>query len=100
MTQVPPPHFEIRAVAFDEDEVQIQYMHIPNDVRYKGALVASHTLVVSGRHQGWHNEIADLKNAAYELLTDALDDFENADPMPLEDMFPSEDDDDERGMGE
>lgn len=96
--EIPQPRFDIRAIAFDEDEVQIQYMHIPNDVRARGALVASHTLTVSGAHPGWHNEIDDLKAAAYGLLKDALEDFEEAEPADLEDLFG--DDDDEKGLGE
>lgn len=96
--EIPPPRYEIRAIAFDEDDVQISYMHIPNDVRARGALVASHTITVSSAHPGWHNEIGDLKTAAYGLLTDALEDFEEATPMDMEDIFG--DDDDERGLGE
>jgi hypothetical protein len=94
------PRFDIRQVTFDEPEVTIQYMHLPTDVRARGALVATHTLTVSAKHPGWHNEIDDLKNAAYHLLTDALDDFEEANVVDMQDLLGDGEEEDERGMGE
>lgn len=96
------PRFDIRAIHFDDEPAQvvIQYMHLPSDVRAKGHLVATHTLAI-GDVEGWHNEIRDLRMAAQTLLADALEDFEESDPLDMEDVFSDIDPDElELGMGE
>lgn len=95
-----PGRFDVRSVTFEGDDVQITYMHLPNDVRAKGALVATHTLTISNEHPGWHNEIRDVKNAVWELLEDAHSDFEEATPVTYDDLFPDDEEDEEKGMGE
>lgn len=91
--------FDIRSVMFEEDGgVVIQYMHLPNDVRARGALTATHTLAVADG-EAWAEEIREVRVAALNLLVDAVEDFEEATPVDMEDIF-EPDPTDERGMGE
>jgi hypothetical protein len=74
-------------------------MHVPNDIRFRGALMQQHTFNV-GRHPEWEKEIDDLEAAALHLLTEAIDSWEDAVPVDLDDLAVDlEDDEDEPGMG-
>lgn len=74
----------VQAVTFGDDDVVIQYMTLPDDVRNKGLLVMTRSLVISeGDEADYVQEIADLKAAALALLNDALEDFATTEPLEM-----------------
>ncbi len=87
---------ELVSVGFAEEGVSITYMTLPDDVRMQGALFAQHTLNIAANHPNYDDDIDRLRTTVIGLLTDALDDFGESQPVEPDDV----DEDDERGMGE
>lgn len=82
----------IRGVVIDTDSISIEYMAIPDDVRHNGRVMQQHTLVVA-RHPEYQDEIDALEDAALELLRDALEDYQNTEPVQLREPVDLDDDD-------
>lgn len=72
---------QIGHIEFETDRVIFTFMDVESDIRNKGLVMATHTLIVL-RHKAYEDEIAALEEAATELLEDAYDDYQNTDPVP------------------
>lgn len=73
----------ISSVQFMEDgSVVILYMDPSGDVRNRGLVAMSRQLHISrGGNQDYAQEIDDVNDAAMRLLVDALEDFDETEPV-------------------
>lgn len=73
----------ISSVTFMEDgSVVIVYMDPSSDVRNRGLVAVSHQAhIARGGNQDYAQEIDDLNDAAVRLLNDALEDFDETEPV-------------------
>lgn len=83
----------IRAVVFNPDSVEIQYMD-DGDVRLDGNVFITHNITIS-READQDDEIRVVEEAAQDLLTDVMQDFAKSLPFDPAGYLDDEDDDDE-----
>jgi hypothetical protein len=91
---------EINSVMFSDEGMAIQYIEVPEDVRVKGQLVQTHVLQLSAGHPDYREDIQSLHARAVKALRNALQDFSVSEPHVAEPDETSEEEDDDRGMGE
>lgn len=91
--------YVVSSLEFSEEGVQITYMQIPDDLRDDGRLVASHMIAISVRQDEVGDDVVLLREAAERLVGNALTEFADAEIVtPPADT--TDDEDDDRGMGE
>lgn len=89
---------DVQSVTFMQDGIVVQYMDLASDVRVKGALVRSQQLSLSSAHPDYRDDIEALHSRVVRVLKNALEDFEDSDPVDPETDQPDEDEE-ARGMG-
>lgn len=89
------PHYVVASINFEPDGVAITYMHRPNDLR--DHIVLSHQIVLSAEHPDYGEDADSLQRKAVRMVRNALEDFANSQPY---DPDATDDEDDEKGMGE
>lgn len=75
---------QVSAVQFVEDgSVLVTYMDPGTDVRNRGLVIKTHQVHVKPGEGGkdYLDEIEDVRDAVKRLLRDALEDFDNTDPV-------------------
>ena len=82
---------QISGVAFHAEGVEVAYVRLPRDVR-KNGLVWQHSLMIP-HGSDYDDEIETLLQALTDLLQDALDDEDRAEP--IEPVDPEDEDDEE-----
>lgn len=81
---------QILGLQFLEEGVEIGYMRVPADVR-KNGLLWTHAVVIP-RNSDYEDELDAFQEALKDLLVDALDDEDRAEPVDLPDVDEEEDD--------
>lgn len=81
---------QILGLQFLEEGVEIGYMRVPADVR-KNGLLWTHAVVIP-RNSDYEDELDAFQEALKDLLVDALDDEDRAEPVDLPDADEEEDD--------
>lgn len=83
---------QILGVQFLDEGVEIGYMRVPADVR-KNGLLWTHAVVIP-RDSDYEDELEAFQEALKDLLLDALDDEDRAEPveLPTDDDTTEEDD--------
>jgi hypothetical protein len=84
----------LQGMEFREDGVVISYA-TTEDVRYNGALAASHQLMIAA-HPDYLHAIDDIRDAVIKLLKEALIDFAESSAFVVEEP----EDDEDKGMGD
>lgn len=79
---------QITGVTFVPDGVEISYLRVPADVR-KNGLIWSHAVLIP-RNSDYEDELDTFEEGLRELLLDALDDEDRAEPIEL--LDPEEED--------
>lgn len=90
------PKLEVQSLTFVQGGIVVQYMDLASDVRVKGALVLSRQLSISAGHPDYGEDIETLHARVVRVLKNALEDFEDSDPVDTEAEQPN---DDEQAMG-
>lgn len=84
---------QITGLQFLEEGVEISYIRVPGDVR-KNGLVWSHAVLVPFASD-YDEELEEFETALKDLLRDALDDEDRADPIDLTEPDDEDEDEDE-----
>lgn len=88
---------EVQSITFMEDGVVVQYIDTATDVRVKGQVVRQTQLSLSAKHPDYRDDIEGLHVKAVRMLKNALEDFEESDPVLPSDA--PDVDEAEKGMG-
>jgi hypothetical protein len=72
---------EIQSITFMQDGIVVQFLDVSSDIRNKGALVLSRQLSISAAHPDYRDDIEGLHHRAVRVLKNALEDFEDTDPV-------------------
>ena len=86
-----PDAVQITGVQFLEEGVEIAYIRVPADVR-KNGLVWTHSVLIPSESD-YEDELTTFHEALRDLLMDALDDEDRAEPIDLTEDTEDEDED-------
>lgn len=85
---------QVDTITFTDQGLAITYMD-DKDVRVGGKVIVAHQIQLHHSHPDYREDAARLAELAHEVVRNALEDWNDSAPYQK-----SDDDNDERGMGE
>lgn len=92
-------NIQVQSITFMDDGLVVTYMDVDTDIRVEGKVVRSSQLSVSAKHPDYRDDIEGLHARVVRVLKNALEDFEESDPVNPDDARPPSQDEQELGMG-
>lgn len=87
----------VSSVLLSENGLELQVMHLPDDVRSEGQLARTTSFALAFTHEVFGDDARDVRDAITELASDLLDGFLD---MPIATDVDDADVDEDEGMGQ